>query len=112
MPLLDGGMTLRWCGQNGRVTEFYVDNYYTVVRNTAWLKGGAERSDVRPTGSLGQRSLYVSADCSAQPTIMGWSLGIGNKNGSIGLTGVPGTAGVHYEVQLRPNGVVTGQVWG
>jgi hypothetical protein len=108
VPLLESGFTYRWCARNGRIDEFVVEGWHSVIRNWVWASD--PRGDIQPTMRLGQDHLHIYADFSAKSTLSG-SAKFKGKSGEVNVSWSPGRLGDHYEIDLWPDGRLTGQSW-
>ncbi|GAA2666716.1 MULTISPECIES: hypothetical protein [Actinoplanes] len=112
VKVLDSGFTYRWCAQGGKVTGFVIENWHSVVRNSAWASDA--RGDIQPTMRLGQDRLHIYADFSAKSTVAG-KITVARKfagaKAKANVSWTPGRFGDHYEINLWPNGTLTGDSW-
>jgi hypothetical protein len=105
----ESGFTYRWCASKGKVTGFVVESWHSVIRNWVWASD--PRGDIRPTMSLGQDRLHIYGDFSAKSTVTGTG-SVKFKGGTkVDVSWTPGRIGTHYEIDLYPNGTMTGQTW-
>nr|GID84055.1 hypothetical protein Ade03nite_29790 [Actinoplanes derwentensis] len=100
MTLWKGNYTVKWCGQNGRVTKFWVLRCDVSDAKPIFVRVPARSSDCQPRTGNGGSTLPIYGDMWVDPTVsyknkIGWN---------------PGQLRMHYEIVLHPNGVITGDV--
>jgi hypothetical protein len=100
--LFRGNYTVRWCGQDGRVTKFWVLRCDVSDVNSLIVQVPAQSSDCQPRTGNGGTSLPIYGDMWGNPTLS-YDDGISYK---------PGSYRIHFEITLYPNGVITGTTGG
>jgi hypothetical protein len=98
MTLWRGNYEVQWCGQNGRVTKFWVLRCDVTEAKPLFVRVPNPPSNCLQRMPNGGTSLPIYGDFWVDPTVsyinkIGWN---------------PGQLRMHFELRLYPNGVVTG----